>query len=159
MKKKLIPLIISAVIFLSGGVMTIVGAVKNSGVTYSALSELDPFSVSEEDVGKTFNGNVYADIMHVEDTENGALYLLWLYSSPDDDCDLMVMGFDVPKSAAHIFENAQYTEEYAEAPFPFCGTVRKSDDVIVSRNSVKTHFLMMLSQINYQPLFWIITIF
>jgi len=135
MKKKLIPIIIAAVIFIAGCITTIVGAVKNSDAANSALPALDPFNISDEDVGKAFSGNVYADIMYVEDTDNGALYLLWLYSSAEDDCDMMVMGFDVPKSVQYIFENAQYSDEYSNKPFPFCGTVLKSNDAITEKLS------------------------
>ena len=135
MKKKMIPLIISAIIFISGFVTTIIGIVKNSGVTYSNLPTLDLFSISDEDVGKMFSSNVYSDIMYIEDTENGALYLMWMYSSLEDDCDLMVIGFDVPKSVAYIYENAEYSDEYSEKPFPICGTVRKSNDTITEKMS------------------------
>ncbi len=135
MKKKIIPLIISAAIFLTGLVVTIAGIAQNSG-TVRSYPELDLFSISDKDAGKTFSGSVYTDVMYVEDTEKGALYLLWVYSSTEDDADLMVIGFDVPKNASGIFEYAMSTGEYSEnQTLPFCGTVRKSNDAITGKLS------------------------
>lgn len=135
MKKKIIPIIISAVLFIIGCVTTIIGVLQNSGVAADSLPTLDPFSISDKDVGKTFSGNVYSDIMYAGDTDDGALYLLWMYSSLDDDCEFMVMGFDVPKSVDYIYDNAQYSGEYYDKPFPFCGTVRESNDTITDQLS------------------------
>lgn len=62
MKKKIIPLIISAVIFLSGLVTTIIGIAHNNGTVHN-YPELDLFSITDEDVGKTFTASVYSDVM------------------------------------------------------------------------------------------------
>lgn len=135
MKKKLIPLIISAIIFISGLVTVIVGTTKNNG-TFTNLPVIDPFSISDADAGTLFSGSAYVDVMYIDETENGSLYLLWIYSSTDEDRDLMVMGFDVPKSACGIFEYAMNTGEYSvNQPLPFCGTVHKSNDEITEKLS------------------------
>ncbi len=132
MKKKIIPLIISAAIFLAGLVTIIIGVSQNSG-TVPEHPEIDLFSISENHVGKTFNGSHYVDVMEAGETERGTLYLLWIYSEEDD---LMVIGFDVPKSACGIFEDAMNTGRYStEQPLPFCGTVRKSNDEITAQLS------------------------
>lgn len=134
MKKKFIPFIISAAMFLTGLVITIVGAIHNSGIVQN-YPEIDLFNISESDIGETFSGSEYADVMYIEDTEKGALYLLWVYNSKDD-MDLMVIGFDVPKSAREIFEYAMSSGEYStNQPLPFCGTVRKSNDEITRKLS------------------------
>lgn len=133
MKKKIIALIISIIIFISGCITAIVGIVRNSGVTPD-YPELDLFNINDDDVGKTFIGSTYTDVMHIEDTKKGGFYLLWLYRSTDDDSDLIVMGFDVPKSASEAFEYAQETGSYSDTqPFPFCGTVRRSNDEITGK--------------------------
>lgn len=135
MKKKIIPFVISAVLFIAGCITAIVGFAHNSG-TVSTYPELDLFNITDDDVGKTFSGSVYTDIMYIETSQNGEFYLLWIYGSADDNADLMVIGFDVPKDASEIFEEAQSTGEYSESrPFPFCGTVRKSNDVITEKLS------------------------
>ncbi len=132
MKKKIIPLIISAAVFIAGLVTTIVGVSQNSG-TVPEYPEINLFSISENDVGKTFSGSHYVDVMHADDTGIGSLYLLWVYSEEDE---LMVIGFDVPKSACGIFEEAMYTGRYSsEQQLPFCGTVRKSNDEITANLS------------------------
>ena len=132
MKKKIIPLIISAAIFISGLVTTLVGIPQNSG-TVPEYPEIDLFSISDDDVGKTFSGSHYTDIMEAGETKRGSLYLLWIYS---EEGDLMVIGFDVPKSACGIFEDAMHTGGYSsEKKLPFCGTVRKSNDEITEKLS------------------------
>ncbi len=140
-KKKIIPLIISAVIFLAGCITAIIGANLNSG-NVQTYPTLDPFSITDEDVGKTFTASVYSDVMYTDDTESGALFLMWIYSTNVDDSDLMavgsetedsllVMGFDVPKSVLSVYEQAMSTGEYSEdKPLTFSGTVRKSNDEI-----------------------------
>lgn len=135
MKKKIIPLVVSAVLFIAGCITAIIGFVQNSG-TAAIYPELDLFNITDDDVGKTFSGSVYTDIMYVETSQNGEFYFLWIYGSADDNADLMVIGFDAPKGVSDIFEYAQSTGEYSEnKPFPFCGTVRKSNDVITEKIS------------------------
>ncbi|MBQ8195825.1 MAG: linear amide C-N hydrolase [Oscillospiraceae bacterium] len=141
MKKKIIPLIISAVIFLSGLVTTIIGIAHNNGTVHN-YPELDLFSITDEDVGKTFTASVYSDVMYADDTENGSLFLMWIYSTNTDDSDmlaigsedddsLMVIGFDVPKSFISVYEQAMSTGEYSEdKPLIFSGTVRRSNNEI-----------------------------
>ncbi len=140
-KKKIIPLIISAVIFLAGCITAIIGANLNSG-NVQTYPTLDPFDITDEDVGKTFTASVYSDVMYTDDTENGSLFLMWIYSTNVDDSDLlavgsedddslMVIGFDVPKSVLYVYEQAMSTGEYSEdTPLTFSGTVRKSNDKI-----------------------------
>ena len=140
-KKKIIPLIISAVIFLAGCITAIVGASMDSGKVQT-YPTLDPFSITDEDVGKTFTASVYSDVMYADDSENGSLYLMWIYSTNVDDSDLlavgsedddslMVIGFDVPKSVLSVYEQAMSTGKYSEeTPLTFSGTVRKSNDEI-----------------------------
>lgn len=111
MKKKIIPVIISAVLFLTGLVITIVGAVCNNE-TVPNYPEIDLFNISESDVGKTFSGSHYVDMLEAGETEIGSLYLLWIYSK-EDDSEVMVIGFDVPKSACEIFEEAMTTGIYS----------------------------------------------
>ena len=134
MKKKIIPVIISAVIFLAGCITTVIGVIRNSGTTPD-YPEIDLFSISESHVGKTFSGSHYADLMEVGETERGSLYLLWVYSE-EDDSKVMVIGFDVPKSDCGIFAEAMTTGVYSwEKKFPFCGTVRRSNDEITGKLS------------------------
>lgn len=146
MKKKIIPVIISIVIFIAGLITTIIGAAQNSGIVQS-YPELDVFNITDEDIGKTFSAGVYTDVMYVDDTKKGSLYLLWIYSTNYSDTDLMVVGnendsslmvigFDVPKSVLQTYETAMYTGEYSEdKPLLFTGTVRKSNDEITQQLS------------------------
>ena len=85
-KKKIIPLIISAVIFLAGFITAIIGASMDSG-KMQTYPTLDPFNISDEDVGKTFTASVYSDVMYTDDTEKGSLYLMWIYSTNTDDSE------------------------------------------------------------------------
>ncbi len=134
MKTKIIPLIISAVIFLAGLITTIIGISQNSGIV-PEYPEIDLFNISDSDVGKTFSGSHYVDIMEVGETEMGSLYHLWVYSE-EDDSKVMVIGFDVPKSACGIFVDAMNTGVYSsEKKFPFSGTVCKSNDEITEKLS------------------------
>lgn len=134
MKKKIVPVIISAVLFLTGLVITIVGAVCNSE-TIPNYPEINLFNISESNVGKTFSGSHYVDIMEAGETEMGSLYLLWVYSE-ENDSEVMVIGFDVPKSACGIFADAMTTGVYSwEKKFPFCGTVHRSNDEITRKLS------------------------
>ncbi len=134
MKKKIIPVIISVVLFLAGCITTIIGIFQNSG-TVQSYPEIDLFSISENDVGKTFSGSHYIDAMEVCETERGSLYILWVYSE-EDDSKVMVIGFDVPKSACGIFAEAMSTGVYSsEKKFLFCGTVCRSNDEITRKLS------------------------
>ncbi len=154
MKKKLIPLFISAVIFISGCVTAVIGIAQNNGTTPD-YPELDLFNISDEDVGKTFSAGVYTDVMYTDDTEKGALYLLWIYSTNTDDSDfmavggeteesgLMVIGFDVPKRVLSVYEEAMYTGAYStEKPLRFTGTVHKSNDTITEtlKNGITDYY-------------------
>ena len=146
MKRKIIPLIISAVIFLAGCITTIVGVSMDSG-SVQTYPELDLFNITDEDVGKTFTASVYSDVMYADDTENGSLFLIWIYSTNTDDSDmlavgcedndsLMVIAFDVPKSVLSVYEQAMSTGEYSEeTPLTFSGTVRRSNDEITRKLS------------------------
>ncbi|MBO5266037.1 MAG: linear amide C-N hydrolase [Ruminiclostridium sp.] len=144
-KKKLIPIIISAVLFLAGCIITIIGVSISKG-TVNTYPELDPFNITDEDVGKTFSASIYTDVMYMDDTEIGSLYLLWIYSTNTDDSDfltvggeteesgLMVIGFDVPKRVLSVYEEAMYTGAYStEKPLRFTGTVHKSSDAITEK--------------------------
>jgi len=145
-KKKIIPLIISALIFLAGCITTIVGVSIDNG-TVQTYPTFDPFNITDEDVGKTFTADVYSDVMYIDDTKNGSLFLMWIYSTNIDDSDLlavgsenedslMVIGFDVPKSVLGVYEQAMSTGEYSEEkPLTFIGTVRKSSDDITEKLS------------------------
>ena len=147
MKKKIIPVIIPTVLFLAGLVMVIAGVMMCSGRAVQNYPELDLFNISDDDIGKTFTADIYTDVIYNSDTEDGALYLLWIYSTNYEDSDmmvvgdededlLMVMGFDVPKSVFKVFEQAQNTGEYSEdKPFSFSGTIRKSNDDITGKLS------------------------
>ena len=132
MKKKMIPLIAAAVIFTAGCIGAIAGVQLKSGAEID-YPELDMFSISDDNVGKTFSFSTYTDVMHSADTEKGKLYLMWVYSSPDADSELMVIGCDVKKSASADFQYAESTGSYAEKPMQFCGTVRKSNDNITEK--------------------------
>ena len=130
MKKK-IPLIISAIIFIAGCVTTITGAIRSSGAC-SFLPALDLFRISEDDVGKRFGAKVYVDILRMEDTENGALYVLMIYNDPDaEQPECTVMAFDIPASSARAFEKAQESDDYIKVPFS--GTLRKSSAVLTEK--------------------------
>lgn len=146
MKEKIIPLIISAVIFLAGCITAIIGASVDSGGVQT-YPKLDPFNITDEDVGKTFTASVYSDVMYADDTENGSLFLIWIYSTNTDDSDMMAVGsedddslmviaFDVPKSVLSVYEQAMSTGEYSEeTPLTFSGTVRRSNDEITRKLS------------------------
>ena len=130
MKKK-IPLIISAIIFIAGCVTTITGAIRSSGAR-CFLPALDLFSISEDDVGKRFGAGVYAGILRMEDTENGALYVLMIYNDPDaEQPECTVMAFDIPASSARAFEKAQESDDYIKVPFS--GTLRKSSALLTEK--------------------------
>jgi len=131
MKKKIITLIISAAVFIAGLVTMLAGVSQNSG-TAPEYPKIDLFSITENDVGKTFSGSHYTDVMNAGETERGTLYLLWVYSEEDT----ILTGFDVPKSACGIFEDAMHTGAYSsEKKLPFCGTVRKCNDEITGKLS------------------------
>lgn len=127
MKKKLIPIIISAVMLLAGCASTVFGVAKNNGA-FSGFPELDPFGISDDDVGKTFSGGVYADVMPVGDTENGRLYLLLITDGTADEfTDVSIMCFDVPESAVGKFDHADGKK------ISFCGTVRKCGEELTEK--------------------------
>lgn len=108
MKKKLIPLIISAVLFLAGCGSIIVGIFVNNGA-FSKYPELDPFSISDADVGKTFSGRLFAGSQLIETNEDGRLYLLNILASTDEEsADVTVMCCDVPLSAGNKYDQSDY---------------------------------------------------
>lgn len=127
MGKKLIPLIITAVIFLAGCITAVVGIAVNSGA-FSKYPLLDPFNISDEDVGKTFSGKLYADAMPVEDTGNGRLYLLLIVDGTYEDfTELVIMCADVPRSAVYKYDHPE------NGWITVCGTVRKCDEVTTEK--------------------------
>lgn len=137
MKKKRIPLIITAIIFLAGAVTIILGIAVNNG-SFSKYPKIDIFSISDEDVGKTFSGGIYSDNMPMEDTENGTLFLAWVYENPPDEevNKCVIMCFDVPKSAVYKYKQIDSNKR------PFCGTVRKCDEALTEKMefSIRDYF-------------------
>lgn len=126
MKKKLIPLIISVVIFLAGAAAMVFGIAKNNG-DFSDYPELDLLHLSDEDVGKTFSSRAYAEIICIKvTTGKPTSYCVYLWDGSDDEKagDHILMYFDVPER-----ETDKYEQEY-DGPMPICGTIRKSDEVI-----------------------------
>lgn len=144
MKKKTIPMIISAIMLLAGCASTVIGILKNSnGADIGIHHEFDPFTVSDEDVGKNFGGSLYIEDFPMEETENGTSYLTFVYDKPVDESDRsMVMCFDVPKRENYKFEYAN------GSLIDFRGTLRKGDDELTER--LKTTLLDMYHQMEEQ---------
>ena len=110
MKKKAIPFIVSATIFLTGCIFAVVGAFNNSGYGYGNLPETDLFDISDEDVGTDFRGSLYAEessIFALSDTKNGTLYAIAVSQDHTDETgNELVFAFDVPKSSDRSFSDA-----------------------------------------------------
>lgn len=146
MKKKYIPLMITALLFLAGCITAIVGASLNSG-NIQTSPRLDPFNITDEDVGKTFSVDIYNDISYANEQENGALFHMIIYSTNVDKYDLMVVGsegedslmvigFQIPKSTLATYEQAMNSGNYSEdMPLHFNGIVRQNNDAITQQLS------------------------
>lgn len=126
MKNKRIPLIIAAVIFVAGIVLIIIGIAVNGGA-FSKYPALDPFCLSDEDVGKTFSGRLYADSMPVENTKNGKLYILLISSSEDDPAETVLMCCFVPSSVADRYDHPK------DNRLDVCGTVNRCSDELTEK--------------------------
>ena len=137
MKKKAIPSIVSAIIFLTGCIFAVVGAFKNSGYGYGNLPETDLFDISDEDVGTDFRGSLYAEessIFALSDTKNGTLYAIAVPQDHTDEIGKeLVFAFDVPKSSDRDFSDAAKSSDYVEVSFR--GTVRPCDETVSNKLS------------------------
>lgn len=123
MKKKLIPIIISVIIFLAGCASAVFGILRNNG-NISSYPGLDTFRISDEDVGKTFTGSVNAQITYAFISGKHRQYcaFLWEDTGDEEDGNYIVMCFDVPKGTRDYFDN------FDEGLLTFCGTVYKNDE-------------------------------
>lgn len=141
MNKKRIPLIIAAAILLAGIALIIVGNAINNGA-FRKYPELDPFNISDEDVGKMFGGKLFADPMPVEETGNGRSYLLIIADSADKEIpEVTIMCCDVPKSSIKQYDQSD------DGWMTVSGTVRKCDDEMIekARNAIIEYFELMKS--------------
>lgn len=121
MKKKFIPLIISAVLFLAGCATIVVGIGKNNG-EYIGYPELDLLELSDEDVGKTFTNKQNAEMIGAQAIGKKTDYIMQIWEGADVEAPdrQIIIYFDVPRNAGDKFE------EDLEGSMPICGTVRKS---------------------------------
>lgn len=130
-KRKLISLIITAVIFIVGCVFLILGILNNGGNS-EKLPSLNPFDISEKDAGKRFSGSVKADFMELEQDGDNTEYILFICDDfSAEDAEEVIMVFDIPnKLSDKVFEAI---ESEGKLPFEFVGTLRKNDSAMTDK--------------------------
>lgn len=130
-KRKLISLIITAVIFIVGCVFLILGILNNGGNS-EKLPSLNPFDISEKDAGKRFSGSVKADFMELEQDGDNTEYILFICDDfSAEDAEEVIMVFDIPnKLSDKVFEAI---ESEGKLPFEFVGTLRKNNSAMTDK--------------------------
>lgn len=130
-KRKLISLIITALIFIVGCVFLILGILNNGGNS-EKLPSLNPFDISEKDAGKRFSGSVKADFMELEQDGDNTKYILFICDDfSAEDAEEVIMVFDIPnKLSDKVFEAI---ESEGKLPFEFVGTLRKNDSAMTDK--------------------------
>lgn len=130
-KRKLIILIITAVIFIVGCVFLILGILNNGGNS-EKLPSLNPFDISEKDAGKRFSGSVKADFMELEQDGDNTKYILFICDDfSAEDAEEVIMVFDIPNKLSDKVSEA--IESEGKLPFEFVGTLRKNDSAMTDK--------------------------
>ncbi len=130
-KRKLISLIITAVIFIVGCVFLILGILNNGGNSEN-LPSLNPFDISEKDAGKRFSGSVKADFMELEQDGDNTEYILFICDDfSAEDAEEVIMVFDIPNKLSDKVSEA--IESEGKLPFEFVGTLRKNDSAMTDK--------------------------
>ena len=130
-KRKLISLIITAVIFIVGCVFLILGILNNGGNS-EKLPSLNPFDISEKDAGKRFSGSVKADFMELEQDGDNTEYILFICDDfSAEDAEEVIMVFDIPNKLSDKVSEA--IESEGKLPFEFVGTLRKNDSAMTDK--------------------------
>ncbi len=130
-KRKLISLIITAVIFIVGCVFLILGILNNGGNS-EKLPSLNPFDISEKDAGKRFSGSVKADFMELEQDGDNTKYILFICDDfSAEDAEEVIMVFDIPNKLSDKVSEA--IESEGKLPFEFVGTLRKNDSAMTDK--------------------------
>lgn len=130
-KRKLISLIITAVIFIVGCIFLILGILNNGGNS-EKLPSLNPFDISEKDAGKRFSGSVKADFMELEQDGDNTEYILFICDDfSAEDAEEVIMVFDIPNKLSDKVSEA--IESEGKLPFEFVGTLRKNDSAMTDK--------------------------
>ena len=127
MKKKIIPIIISAIIFLVGCITAIIGAIIVNKGEAQLCPELDVFSITDNSIGKVFSCT-----MQEGEEKNGEPFAFWIYTTNYEDNDFyltyadngteqVVIAFLIPRTIS--------VENYSKLK----GIVRKSDSAMNDR--------------------------
>lgn len=127
LRSKRIILIIAAVMFITGILMFFVGILQGGS---DKFPKWDPFSVTDEDLGKEFRGEAECQIFDTRETDGGLLYVLIF---ENDFGNIKFVAFDVPSSADKSFEQPKMFDDIAY--IPFCGTVRQSSEEVTEKIS------------------------
>lgn len=97
--------------------------IPNTGESSKRFPEADLLRLSENDVGRKFSGEMLCERMLVEETKNGAFYLLYIEAQTDDDNEYVFVGFDVPNGKVASFKSPEIVGDYAR--ISYCGVVRE----------------------------------
>lgn len=127
LRSKRIILIIAAVMFIAGISMLFVGILQGGS---GEFPKWDPFSVTDEDLGKEFRGEAECQIFDTKETDGGLLYVLIF---ENDVGNIKFVAFDVPSSADKSFEQPKTFDDIAY--IPFCGVVRQSGEEVTEKIS------------------------
>ncbi len=125
-----IVIIISAVLIIAGIALTLFGTVGKGGAAFSP--SFDAFALTDTDIGKNVGGEVICEVMPAWETEKGQFYILFVYRNEEDD-DLILMGFDVPKTSRQEFDYINESAESSIRELTFGGTVCAADDELRER--------------------------
>lgn len=127
MKKKIIPIIISAIIFLVGCITAIIGAIiVNKGEAH-LCPELDVFSITDNSIGKVFSCT-----MQEGEEKNGEPFAFWIYTTNYEDNDFYLTYADNGTEQAVIAFLIPHTIS-VENHSKLKGIVRKSDSAMNDR--------------------------
>ena len=125
-----IVIVVSLVLILAGLVLTLLGIFGKSGVASS--SPFDAFSLTDADIGKNVGGEMLCEVMPAWETQKGQFYILFVYRNEEDD-DLTLMGFDIPKTNKQEFDYVDESAESTIRKLTFGGTVCAADDELRER--------------------------
>ncbi|MBQ7002779.1 MAG: linear amide C-N hydrolase [Oscillospiraceae bacterium] len=135
MKRKIIALIIAAVVLLCGCILTTIGIIRENQ-PHAPAPVIDPFSITEDSAGQRVRGPLTEEMLQITETEAGVLYLSTIYTDESYE-DFVLLPILVPHNSTVTFERIVQSGQFSDEDF--YGTFRLCDADMVA--SIKTGIL------------------
>ncbi len=123
MKRKIIALILAAVVLLCGCILITIGIIRENQ-PHAPAPVIDPFSITEESAGQRVRGPLTEEMLQITETEAGVLYLATFYTDESME-EFILLPILVPHNSTVTFERIVQGGQFSDEDF--YGTFRLCD--------------------------------